>query len=57
MLGQQVRLLVDAFQAAGVYRVHWDARDQRGSPVAAGVYLARLIHPGGVHGRRLLYLE
>ena len=57
MLGQQVRTLVDEFQAAGTYRVHWDARDRRGAAVAAGVYLARLIHPGGVHGRRLLYLE
>ena len=57
MLGQAVRVLVDEFRAAGVYRVHWDARDQSGAAVAAGVYLARLVHPGGVHSRRLLYLE
>ena len=57
MLGQRVRILVDEFQAAGTYRPHWDARDQRGTAVAAGVYLARLVHPGGVHTRRLLYLE
>ena len=57
MLGQPVRILVDEFQSAGSHRVHWDARDQRGSAVAAGVYLARLVHPGGVHSRGLLYLE
>ena len=57
MLGQQVRVLVDGFQAAGAYRVHWDSRDGRGTAVASGVYLARLVHPGGVHSRRLLYLE
>ncbi len=57
MLGQPVRVLVDEFQSAGSHRVHWDARDQRGSAVAAGVYLARLVHPGGVHSRGLLYLE
>ena len=57
MLGQPVRVLVDEFQSAGSHRVHWDARDRRGSAVAAGVYLARLVHPGGVHSRRLLYLE
>ena len=57
MLGQRVRILVDEFQAAGIYRPHWDARDQRGAAVAAGVYLARLVHPGVVHTRRLLYLE
>lgn len=30
---------------------------QGGASVAAGVYLARLAHPEGVHSRRLLYLE
>ena len=57
MLRQRVRVLVDEFQAAGFHRVHWDARDQGGAPLAAGVYLARLAHPEGVHSRRLLYLE
>ena len=56
-LGQPVRTLVDRFQAAGAYRVSWDARDQRGAAVAAGVYLARLHHPGGVQTRRLLHLK
>ena len=57
MLGQQVRVLVDEFQGAGTYRVSWDARDHRGAAVAAGVYLARLVQPGGVYSQRLLYLE
>ena len=57
LLGQRVRILVDEFQAAGTYRPHWDARGQRGAAVAAGVYLAQLVHTGGVHTRRLLYLE
>ena len=35
-LGQQVRTLVDEFQTAGVYQVHWDARNRQGSAVAAG---------------------
>ena len=57
LLGQPVRVLVDGFQSAGAFRVEWDARDQRGKAVAAGVYLARLVHPGGAQSRRLLYLE
>ena len=57
LLGQQVRTLVDEFQAAGVYRVLWDARDRQGSAVAAGVYITRLQYPGGVQTRRLLYLR
>ena len=55
--GQPVRRLVDQFQAAGVYQVYWDARDQRGADVAAGVYLARLHYPGGVQTQRMLYLK
>ena len=56
-LGQQVRILVDEFQGAGVYHVTWDARDQWGSAVAAGVYVTLLRHAQGVETRRLLYLK
>ena len=57
VLGQSVHTLVDEFQAAGSYRVRWDARDQWGVPVAAGVYLSRLHYPGGIQTRRLLLLK
>ena len=57
LLGQPMRTLVNQVQDAGVYHVHWDARDQRGAAVAAGVYLVRLQYPGGVQTRRLLYLK
>ena len=57
LLGQPVRTLVDQVQAAGAYRVRWDARDGRGVAVAAGVYLVRLHYPGGVQTQRLLYLK
>ena len=54
LLGQRIRTLVDEVQAAGAYRVRWEARDGR---VAAGVYFIRLRYPGGVQTRRMLYLE
>lgn len=57
VLGQSVHPLVDEFQAAGFYQVHWDARDQWGVPVAAGVYISRLHYPDGVQTRRLLLLK
>ncbi len=57
VLGQPVRTLVNQFQPAGFYQVPWDARDQRGAALAAGVYLARLHHPAGTQTRRLLYLK
>ena len=56
-LGQPVRTLVDQFQAVGSHQVRWDARDQRGAALAAGVYLARLRYPGGEQIRRLLLLK
>ncbi len=57
LLGQRIRTLVDEAQTAGVYRVHWDARDAAGRSVATGIYFTRLHYPGGVHTRRMLYLE
>ena len=56
-LGQPVRTLVDQFQTAGSYQVHWDARDQQGAPAATGVYFTRLHYPGGVQTQRLLLLK
>ena len=56
-LGQPVHTLVNQVQAAGMYQVHWDACDQGGAAVAAGVYITRLHHPNGVQTRRLLYLK
>ena len=57
LVGQHVRTLVDEAQTAGVYRVHWDARDAAARPVSSGVYFIRLHYPGGVHTRRMLYLK
>ena len=57
VLGQPVHTLVDEFQTAGFHQVHWDARDQQGFAVAAGVYISRLHYPGGVQTRRLLLLK
>ena len=57
LLGQSMRTLVDQYQDAGFYKVRWDARDQRGALVSAGMYLVRLHYPGGVQTQRLLYLK
>ncbi len=57
VLGQRVRTLVEKFQNAGSYQVHWDARDQGGTAAAAGVYVTRLQYPGGEQTRRLLLLK
>ncbi len=42
ILGQEVKTLVSEEQRAGSYEVIWDGRDNRGKPVASGVYFYRL---------------
>jgi hypothetical protein len=40
--GQKVRTLFDQQSAAGVHRVEWNGQDDKGIPVASGVYLISL---------------
>lgn len=42
MLGQRVKLLVDAVQSAGVYQTLWDGTDQGHKSLATGLYFAQL---------------
>lgn len=40
--GRRVRTLVDGHSLPGRFRIGWDGRSDRGSPVASGVYFIRL---------------
>jgi hypothetical protein len=42
ILGQEIKTLIDDVQAAGAYRLQWDARNNSGNRVATGVYFYRL---------------
>jgi len=44
--GRAVRSLAQGFLAPGVRSFVWDGTDDRGAPVASGVYFARLQHRG-----------
>ncbi len=57
LLGQQVRGLVAGPQGAGRHTVSWDARDDQGRLVAAGVYLYRLTADSRVLIRKMLLLK
>lgn len=42
MLGRHIRTLVDGREQAGRMQTSWDGLDERGSPVAGGLYFCRM---------------
>ena len=57
LTGQRVAVLQEGPGKAGVNRVHWNGRDDRGRPLASGVYLYRLVTDERVHTRKLTLLR
>ena len=57
LLGQRVVTLVDGEMLAGRYTVAWDAWDEAGQGVAAGIYLYRLTVGGGTQTRRMTLVD
>ena len=55
--GQRVAVLHQGPQKAGVHRVHWNGRDDRGRPLASGMYLYRLVTTENVQTRKLTLLR
>lgn len=59
--GRAVRVIEPGVLAAGRHELHWDRRDSGGSPVRAGIYLARVefTHGGRTESRarRLVVLD
>ena len=57
LTGQRVALLHQGAGEAGVHRVFFDGRDDRGRPLASGVYLYRLVTDQTVQTRKLTLLQ
>ncbi len=57
LLGQQVRTLVDKRQSTGYYTTSWDATDDSGIEVPAGVYFYRLEVGDRKFLKRMLYIK
>ncbi len=57
LTGQRVAVLSRGPHKAGLYRFHWNGRDDQGRPLASGVYLYRLVTSKGVHTRKLTLLR
>jgi hypothetical protein len=56
-LGELVRTLVDQTMLPGRYTARWNGRDERGVPVAAGVYIYRLVAGNYSATKRMLFLK
>ncbi len=57
VLGRQVRVLVDERQTTGRHTVQWNGRDERGSRMASGVYLVRLLVDGSTKVRKVTFVQ
>jgi hypothetical protein len=57
LAGRVVRTLVDVPRGAGTHTVIWDATNQAGAPVAAGVYFCQLKVGGGIQTRRMILVR
>ena len=57
VIGQRVAVLRQGPQQAGYHRLHWNARDSEGRPLASGIYLYRLVTDEGVLTRKLTLLR
>ena len=57
LTGQRVAVLHEGPKKAGFHRVHWDGRDDRGRPLASGVYLYRLVTVERIQTRKLTLLR
>ena len=55
--GRLVRTVVDRPMSVGRYEIPWDARDERGSHVASGVYFATLTAGENRSDRKLLVIR
>jgi hypothetical protein len=52
--GRLVAVPADRVFAAGSHRLAWDGRGSRGSPLASGIYFARLVVDDQVMAKRTL---
>jgi len=56
-LGQEVRTLVNAFQAAGYKSVVWDGKNNRGELLSSGIYIYSIVAGDNAASKKLLFLK
>jgi hypothetical protein len=55
--GQKVRNLLDSYRAKGSHELTWDGCDDKGTKLAAGIYLLRLETGGRSYSRRMVLMK
>ena len=56
-VGALVTELVNEYQPAGTYYIHWDGTDAKGQQVASGVYFCRLDVDKQSTTRQMIFIE
>jgi len=57
MLGREIRTLVNTTQDAGFKSVIWDATNDYGKPVSAGIYLYQIQVGEYISTKKMAYLK
>ena len=57
LVGQRIARLARGVRSSGTHRVAWDGRDDRGQPVASGIYVCRLEAGGQATVHKVLLLR
>ena len=57
LAGRRIRILVNATEDAGYKSVAWDATNDSGRPVSAGVYLYQIQSEGFTQSRKMVLLK
>jgi flagellar hook assembly protein FlgD len=57
MLGREIKTLINSEMAAGKYSVEWKGDNDKGNPVATGVYIYRITADKFAAVKKMLLLK
>ncbi len=57
LLGEVVNILLNDTVVPGRYQVTWNGQDKFGTPVASGIYIARLEYASGSEQIKIIYMQ
>ncbi len=57
VLGQRIKIVASGLQVAGSHKTTWQAVNERGAPVASGIYLIRMVSNGQITLKKAILLR